>query len=153
MTFFVFISPRLGISGPSGDTCQVHLRMLKLTWARIAAKCNRFVYKSNFFNEISSCSSVDLLYNWLSSTRSCARISDSRLSCERKMVFELEIDAAIGRTCASHFTCNCLICDSISIVSRFNASTEGRIWSVALRSTISSFRNGMGDWSCESEKR
>lgn len=59
----------------------------RITWARMAAKCNRFVCKSNFFIEISSWSSVDLLYIWLSSTRSWARIRDSKLSCKKSLHF------------------------------------------------------------------
>lgn len=56
------------------------------TWARIAAKCNRFACKSNFFIEISSCNSLDLLNSWLSSTRIWARIRDSSDSWEFELV-------------------------------------------------------------------
>lgn len=45
-------------------------------------------------------------------------------------------------------TCSCLICISISMVSRFSASTDGRICIEAFRSMISSFLSGIGDWSC-----
>lgn len=49
---------------------------------------------------------------------------------------------------ARFVTCSCLICISISMVSRFSASTDGRICIEAFRSMISSFLSGIGDWSC-----
>lgn len=80
--FLAAISRQSMLLAPTNSRSQQQQREhnvphFSLTCAFSAAKCSRFACKSNFLSEMSSCSSVDLWYNWFSRMRSWARNSDS----------------------------------------------------------------------------